>query len=161
MARLYSRPELSEKAERIRKTLRGCAMHGRRFVDRALRGADGALRNGGEETETCQYYMFFFGVADPETDAALWSELRTEYSGLRAERENETQMYPANAFIGKALRMLLLDRYGLKEELIAELRSVYGPMAALTGTLWENLTTRASCNHGFASIIGQLLLKNA
>ena len=99
--------------------------------------------------------------ADPETDAALWSELRTEYSGLRAERENETQMYPANAFIGKALRMLLLDRYGLKEELIAELRAVYAPMAALTGTLWENLTTCASCNHGFASIIGQLLLKNA
>lgn len=161
MARLYSRPELSEKAARIRKTLRGCAMHGRRFVDRALRGADGTLRNGGEETETCQYYMFFFGVADPATDAALWSELRTEYSGLRAERENETQMYPANAFIGKALRMLLLDRYGLKEELIAELRAVYAPMAALTGTLWENLTTCASCNHGFASIIGQLLLKNA
>ena len=123
----------------------------------SVRGADGALRNGGEETETCQYYMFFFGVADPETDAALWSELRTEYSGLRAERENETQMYPANAFIGKALRMLLLDRYGLKEELIAELRAVYAPMAALTGTLWENLSTVASCDHGFASYAACLL----
>ena len=53
--------------------------------------------------------------------------------------------------------MLLLDRYGLKEELIAELRAVYAPMAALTGTLWENLTTCASCNHGFASYTAALL----
>ena len=92
-------------------------------------------------------------------DAARWDELRTEYSGLRAERENEEQMYPANAFIGKALRMLLLDRYGLKEELIAELRAVYAPMAALTGTLWENLTTCASCNHGFASYAAPMLIR--
>ena len=30
-------------------------------------------------------------------------------------------------------------------------------MAALTGTLWENMTAVASCNHGFASYAACLL----
>ena len=33
-------------------------------------------------------------------------------------------------------------------------------MADLTGTLWENMTTVASCNHGFASHIAHVLYRD-
>ncbi len=161
VARLYDRPELFEKARKIREEIRKEALIDGHFHDRALRGEDGKLRVTEEVTETAQYYMFFFDVADLERDGALWDELVKEYAGFEKERISEDKMYPANAFIGKALRMLLFDRFGQKEELLSQIRTVYLPMAEKTGTLWENLTTHASCNHGFASVIGALLLKNA
>ena len=33
-------------------------------------------------------------------------------------------------------------------------------MAHLTGTLWENMQSHASCNHGFASYIGYVLYRD-
>ena len=33
-------------------------------------------------------------------------------------------------------------------------------MVELTGTLWENMTTVASCNHGFASHIAHVLYRD-
>ena len=63
--------------------------------------------------------------------------------------------------IGKLLRMLILDRYGRKGQVLDEIRASYGEMARQTGTLWEFLSPRASCCHGFAGPIAPLIRKNA
>lgn len=157
MGRLYQWPRLLEKAARIRQSILRLSFDGKNFVDNALIQPDGTRQNTGKCTETCQYYAFFFDVATPESHPELWNRLLADYQAMNAP---DGGLYPANAFIGKALRMLLLERYGLKEFLCQDIRAVYGDMARRTGTLWEHLGTQASCNHGFASIVGQLLLEN-
>ena len=49
--------------------------------------------------------------------------------------------------------MKLLLRYERYEELIATIRSSFGQMAELTGTLWEYSTPSASCCHGVGSYV--------
>ncbi len=60
-------------------------------------------------------------------------------------------VYPSNAFIGNYLRLELLYRYGEYEKLTENIKGYFSKMAEFTGTLWENDTPNASCNHGFAS----------
>ena len=60
-------------------------------------------------------------------------------------------MAHANAFIGNYLRIELLYREGLYQDVVDNIRGYFAKMADLTGTLWENDTPYASCNHGFAS----------
>ena len=42
-------------------------------------------------------------------------------------------------------------KYGLKDRLEADIVDYFYGMAKQTGTLWENDSASASCNHGFAS----------
>ena len=58
-----------------------------------------------------------------------------------------------NAFIGNYLRIELLYRTGLYDEVIANIHKYFLPMAKKTGTLWENESPTGSCNHGFASYV--------
>ena len=60
-------------------------------------------------------------------------------------------IYASNAFIGNYLRLELLYCHGEHEKLLENIRGYFIKMAKLTGTLWENETPTASCNHGFAS----------
>ena len=54
-------------------------------------------------------------------------------------------------FIGNYLRLDILNREGCGTQLIENIRGYFEAMADQTGTLWENMTPTASCNHGFAS----------
>ena len=53
---------------------------------------------------------------------------------------------------------MLLERHGLKEQLLAEAVGYFLYMAEKTNTLWENDTDFASCNHGFASYVIQWII---
>lgn len=66
---------------------------------------------------------------------------------------------PANALMGVYLRMEILYTWGCFDQLKAEMKEFFGKMAQATGTLWENKTSCASLNHGFASFAGALILK--
>ena len=61
------------------------------------------------------------------------------------------EVSPSNAFIGDFLRLELIFRSGEREKLIENIKGFFRKMAETTGTLWENETSNASCNHGFAS----------
>ena len=41
-----------------------------------------------------------------------------------------------------------------------EIQDYFYSMAQQTGTLWENMSSQASCNHGFASYIGHVLYRD-
>ena len=58
---------------------------------------------------------------------------------------------PSNAIVGAYLRLELLLRDGRAEQCLRECRAFFAPMARLTGTLWENLSSESSLDHGFAS----------
>ena len=156
-SRLYDDDMLYDQAEQMRQTIREQAFDGEYFIDNAKRGKGGKLELTGNHTEVCQYYAFYFGVATPESHPELWARLRDEFGPARKQTKAYADVPFANAFIGNYLRMELLSREGLSRKILDESVDFYIPMAEQTGTLWENMTSVASCNHGFASHIIRVL----
>lgn len=149
--RLYDNPAWRERAGRVRQTIRDQAFDGEFFVDQALRDPEGRLTRTRNRTETCQYYAFFFGVADAARDAALWARLLDSFGPVRAQPDPHAGIHPSNMLIGNCLRLELLSRAGRAAQLHRELKLLFLPMARRTGTLWEHNKPTASCNHAFAA----------
>ena len=143
-------PSSPRNAESIRDTIRRQSFDGAFFRDNAVR-EDGRLRVTGNRSEVCQYYAFFFDVADPQTYPELWRVLREEFGPNRKETDEYPDVHGANYFVGNLLRMELLSRYGQGQQVVDESAELLLYMAERTGTLWEHVDVRASCNQGFAS----------
>jgi len=160
-ANLYDEPAFAQKADALKKVINEKAFTENGFYcDNAVYGEDGLAKLSGECTETCQYYAFFCDIATPEEKPELWQRMLHDFGPERIipnQWPNFTyeakwkNIYPSNAFIGNYLRLELLFRYGEHDKLIENIRGFFTKMADLTGTLWENDSTTASCNHGFAS----------
>jgi len=157
---IYNDMPLIEKAEKIAQVVRERSFDGSFFVDNELRTENG-LKSSGERTETCQYYAFFCGIATPEEYPELWRILTQEFGPKRTEKGLYPDIYPSNAFIGNYLRLDILTKYGLKERCLQEIEDYFYYMTQKTGTLWENITDQASCNHGFASYTAYIIDKNS
>ena len=91
---------------------------------------------------------------------ALWNTLLTEFGPDRRETKKHPEIAFANAFIGNYLRLELLSRAGLDRQLIDETKGYFSYMAERTGTLWEFVSDRNSCNHGFTSYVAVLYAKS-
>jgi len=151
LADLYGEDTLRFEASELRKKIAEMSMtESGFFCDNAYR-VDGKLVLSGERTEACQYYAFFFNIATPESHPKLWKTLVEDFGYDRDEKGIYPEIWPANSFIGNYLRLDLLMRYGLKNNLYDNIKGYFTYMAETTGTLWEHTGTYASCNHGFAS----------
>ena len=164
MARLYGRKDLAAEAKRVRETVRKQSWTGKWFCDNAVRQKDGSLKLSGECTETCQYYAFFFRTATKELYPELWKTLVADFGPKRFSEDRKTlkshpEIWPSNAFIGNYIRLKLLEREGMGNQILAETKGFFKYMADRTGTLWENDTECASCDHGFASYAAVLLVR--
>ena len=160
VSRLYGDKALASQAANIRKEVLRQSFDGEYFVDNAVRNAEGKLELSGQHTEVCQYYAFLFGLATPESHPALWKRLRDEVVPGRVERGIHPDLHPINAFIGSYLRLELLSKYALSKQILDESIATYKAMADRTGTLWESLKSKASCNHGFASHLTRVLYRD-
>ena len=150
--RLYDLTNLRDQAERLKKTIRSQSFDGQFFVDNAVR-TGGKLIATRNRTETCQYYAFYFDVATVESHSQLWQTLRTRFGPARRKTAEFPEIPPSNAFMGNVMRIELLSRAGFTDQLIAEAKDYYLPMAELTGTFWENMGNEASMDHAFGSHI--------
>lgn len=157
--RLYKLPDLTAEADKVRETIRRQSFDGHFFVDNAVRKA-GKLEITRNRSETCQYYLFFFDVARPETHGELWRILADEFGPKRVEQKRYPEIHPSNSFIGNMLRMEILSRAGRSQQILDESIDYLLYMAERTGTLWENVKPEASCNHGFASHIVHTLYRD-
>jgi hypothetical protein len=86
--------------------------------------------------------------------------MMNEFGTVRQTSKAYREIHPSNAFIGNYLRMELLSSEGRSKQILEENQSYYLPMARQTGTLWENMTTSASCNHGFAAHMARVLYRD-
>ena len=150
VGRMFNLPQRIEQAEAIRRVIRSQSYDGEFFVDNAVRQA-GKLVATRNRTETCQYYAFYFETATPETHADLWKKLSTEFGARRRTTKAFPEIAPSNAFMGNVMRIELLSRSGLTDQLVEESKVFFLPMAELTGTFWENMGNEASMNHAFGS----------
>jgi alpha-L-rhamnosidase len=148
--RLYGRPDWIQDAERVQAIIRQQSFDGEFFVDNARR-QDGKLLVTRNRSEVCQYFAFFFETATPQSHPQLWQKLVKDFGPNRKKSGAFPEVHPANAFVGNVLRLELLSRAGLCQQLLDESIAYQLYMADLTGTLWENDGSYASCNHGFAS----------
>ncbi|KAA6301013.1 MAG: hypothetical protein EZS26_002828 [Candidatus Ordinivivax streblomastigis] len=157
--RLYGKKAWLQKSERIKQTVVRQSFNGNFFVDNAVR-EEGKLKVTNNTTEVCQYYAFFFNVATSETHPDLWKKLVTKFGPNRDIKTVYPDVFQANAFMGNYLRMELLSRYDLQNQMLLEIQDYFYSMADLTGTLWEHMSHNASCNHGFASYIAHILYRD-
>ena len=158
--RLYDDPALTEQATQVRKAIIKQSFDGEFFVDNAVRGKGGKLELTRNRTETCQYYAFYLGTATPESHPELWVKMLDKFGAVRSTNNEYPEIHASNAFIGNYLRMELLSQAGRAKQILDENRSFYLPMVDKTGTLWENMTDHASCNHGFAAHIARVLYRD-
>jgi alpha-L-rhamnosidase len=159
-AGLYQNEAWKRKAERVKKEVLKQSFNGTFFVDNAIREKDGTLKITQNTSEVCQYYAFFFNIATPETHPELWNNLITKFGPTRNDAVTYPKVYKANAFIGNYLRLDIISRYGLQNQLLSEIQDYFYKMAQQTGTLWEHMGSQSSCNHGFASYLGHVLYRD-
>ena len=143
----------------VREAAARLAWNGEWFEDNAVRGDDGALRLAGHVTETGQYYAFYFGAATPETRPALWKRLCAEFGPGRECSAVHPGIPPSDSIPGVYLRLELLLRHGHAGQCLDECRRIFGPMARLTGTIWEHIAPGDSMDHGFAASAACLVVK--
>ncbi len=157
--RMYDLPELLAEAEKLRATIREQSFDGKFFVDNAVR-KNGKLQATSNRSEVCQYFAFFFDIATPETHGELWRVLCEDFGPQRKETKAFPEVHMANAFVGNVLRLEILSRYDLCQQILDESIGYNLYMAERTGTLWENDGDYASCNHGFASHVAHMLYRD-
>jgi alpha-L-rhamnosidase len=158
-ARMYGFPSLRQEAEEIRTVIRKQSYDGQFFVDNAVR-KDKKLQVTRNRSEVCQYFAFYFGVATPATYPELWQTLREQFGPRRKETHAFPEVHEANAFVGNMLRLECLSGAGLQQQILDESIAYLLYMAEQTGTLWENISASASCNHAFASHIIKSLYRD-
>lgn len=149
---LYKISGFTEKAVKLKSIIRNRSLKGSYFTDHEHRTPQG-WKNTGECTEVCQYYAFFSEVATWTEDRGLWEILVREFGPERRTNNLHPEIAFTNAFIGNYLRIDLLYKAGLYDEVITNIRKYFLPMAKKTGTLWEHESPTGSCNHGFASYV--------
>ena len=161
LSRLYNRPEWLDTAENMRGAVLAESWDGRWFADQSRR-VNGKLRRTEPRSETCQYHAFWTGLIGKDQMGDLWTRLRDNWGPCRGTRPEFGKKAPdamdqgpeldgSGLLYGILLRFDLLRRFGERERLLTEVRDVFGPQAALTGTLWEHVSRKSSCNHGFAA----------
>ncbi len=151
LCELYDDESFGKKAENLRAVIREKSFDGEFFIDNAVLDKTGTAKNTRNRTETCQYYAFFTKTATKELYPELWDKLVNEFGPVRDKQDKHPEISRSNAFIGNYLRLDLLFAAGMYDRVVNEITDFFLPMAEKTGTLWENMTDSASCNHGFAS----------
>ena len=152
MGKLYGETAFIEKAERVRKETLKQSFNGEFFMDQAVRGEDGRLSLTGNFSEAGQYYALLFGkidIYDSKYDK-LRERIQNEFADFTPESGNFVSV---DCMPGYYLKMWSLMKLGWLELLERSIKSFFGGMIELTGTLWEYKPSRrkGSYDHGFAS----------
>jgi alpha-L-rhamnosidase len=157
----YNDASLLVESERIKSKVIEQSFNGKWFIDNAVRDDDRTLKLTGNSSEVCQYYAFFFGVANENDEkfAYLKELVLNVFGPERKAKGIMPEIVYANAFIGNYLRMEILLRWREYRKIVNEVKSYFYNMAKTTGTLWEHDRIIGSLNHGFASYAGVTIIK--
>lgn len=141
---LYNDQALIRKAQMIKDKINDFSFNGLYYVDNALNDNSKIIRFNNHISEVCQYYALFFEINESKAFAERMKIV-------------DVSLSPCAVFIGKFLRLLWLYEEKEYEIIKNEFVDYFYFMAKDTGTLWEKYIPEASCNHGFASVLGMYL----
>ncbi|MGA7722970.1 MAG: hypothetical protein WCA84_17520 [Ignavibacteriaceae bacterium] len=157
---LYVKPMFIDKAKAIRAAIRKQSFNGEYFVDNAVRDNTGKLNLTENISEACQYYAFYFNIADSTAYPGLWKTMMNKFGPDANNQALNSKVAKADLLAGLMLRLELLSRYERKQELTNEIKNYFYSMAELTGTFWEHYYDKGSYNHGYTSYTACLILKD-
>ena len=146
-------PLLNEKAENLKKQIIKYSFNGKFFTDNMIRDEYSNFISTGNTTETCQYYAFYFHIAEKDTFNELYDCLVKEFGPNRDYDNVHPNVYKSNVINGYYLRLFILLENNELELVKNEVIEYFYKMAKITGTIWEHDSTFASLNHGLTSII--------
>jgi alpha-L-rhamnosidase len=155
---MYNDKELILQGQNIKKMVIEQSFNGKFFEDNRVR-ENGILVNKGHISETCQYYAFYFDVADVSNFSKLFKILINDFGPKRDCKEVYPYVYKSNAFIGNYLRFEILLKNSMELLVIDECKEFFYFMAERTGTLWEHSFAFGSLNHVFASIAAKYIVE--
>ncbi len=160
-AKILGRPELCEKADRIREKIIEQSFDGEYFRDHAKRREDGRLEVLGNRSAICQHEAVLFGVIDIDDPkySVLKNGILNGFGVLGDKSVVPSDIEPLDLFIGFAVRVEMMTRLGLYEQNLEEIKVIYGSMAEATGTIWEHRVGSESLNHGFGSFVAVKILE--
>lgn len=147
---MYGDVALRRKAEKIKQCILKQSFDGELFHDNAVR-KDGKLVVTDNISETCQNYAVFFDIINSE-HKTFGNEFVNRFKGRN--------LCHSNMFIGYILRLFGLFKKQKYQQIIAECKQMFLPMAKRTGTIWELFAENASCNHGFGAVVGYLVYES-
>ena len=153
IGKLYNDETLTEQSRKIKQEIIKQSFNGEFFEDNKIR-EDGILTSKNHLTETCQYYAFYFNVANKEEFPKLFNTMVEKFGPKRDLERVFPEIAVSNAIVGNYLRLELLLKNGYAEEVIDECKVFFSKVSKLTGTLLEHSYHYASLNHGFASVAG-------
>ena len=159
-AEILGRPELCEKADKVRDRIIEQSFDGEYFRDHAVRMPDGTLEVLNDRSDICQHEALMFDIFSPadERFAVLMESIRNRFGVLGDRSGLPAAMEPLDLFIGFAVRVEVLMKLEMYAQNLEEIKAVYGVMAEATGTIWEHRQGIASLNHGFGSFIAVRIL---
>ncbi len=157
VAQTFGDEELKLKAEKIKKEIIKQSFDGEFFQDNRVReNGVAVLKN--HISETCQYFAFFSGVADEENFGDLL-KVMIEKFGVNRDGNYRPEVGGSNIITGMLMRLDLLYDKGEFARAEQETKKIFGVMAERTGTLWEHLSPKASCDHAIAAFAAYILAR--
>lgn len=157
---LYNDDKLINRSLNVKNAIKNMFFNGTFFIDNAVRDESGILKLTDNTSETCQYYVLYFGIADGDEYKAFKNTMIDNFGYFRDDKTVFPKVYKSNAFIGNFLRFAYLYKVGEYERLLSECEKYFTPMAKQSLTLWEHNTTFSSLNHGFASYSAVLIINS-
>jgi alpha-L-rhamnosidase len=157
----YDDDDLLKESNKVKNEVISQSFNGEFFIDNSIRTKTGILEVTKNKSEVCQYFAFFFEIAD-EKEGRFKNLKKTILESFGPDRKKQNVMPEvayANAFIGNYLRMELLLRWKKYKQILYEIKAYFMRMAEITGTLWEHDDIKGSLNHGFASFVGVAIIK--
>lgn len=128
---------------------------GEKFRDQGI-FSNNQIRLPPNSTAYAQYLAKMCDCPQAKNNDAWWNTMIR--GGVFSNSIFSDQLYPPNILFGIILRWHLLVYENMNELFHKEFISVCKKMQELTGTLWEHIDTRASCNHGCLGYLGAMVL---
>lgn len=150
---------LIKKGDELKKTIHKFSFNGEFFIDNSIRNDNNEIVATDHTTETCQYYAFYFNVANKEEDSDLFNTMIKYFGEYRDDKTIYPKVYKSNVLMGNILRLMILNRYNLSKQVFKESIDYFYKMATKTGTLWEFDSVYASLNHCFTSFLVNIILR--
>jgi alpha-L-rhamnosidase len=109
----YHDQSLLEQSKKIKETIVSQSFNGTFFIDNAIRNEHKKLIVTNNISEVCQYYAFFFDIANREDEkySTVTHHMLHTFGPTRKKNNVMSEVAFANAFIGNYLRMEILP-YG-------------------------------------------------
>jgi len=159
IGQMYDDASLLDQSNKINETIKKQSFNGEFFEDNKIR-ENGNLVSKKHETETCQYYAIYFGVASKEEFPGLFETMITKFGPKRDVENIYPNVHKSNAIVGNYLRLEILLQNNLWEYVLEECKDFFYFMALRTGTLWEHSYAYGSLNHGFASVAANYIVES-